>query len=162
VFIILYLLWFVLNGKFELTSAFLEIALFGLFVTSLVYFFLCKFTDFSFEKDKKFCRNFFLFIYYLMVLLKEIFMSNFNVVKTILRKGDNSSPEIVRINLGIKSKFVNTLIANSITLTPGTITISLTENEIVVHALRHEYLDGIDNSKLLKILMKMEGYLQWM
>ena len=156
-FIILYLLWFVLNGKFELSSAFLEIALFGLFVTGLVYFFLCKFTDFSFEKDKKFCRNFFLFVYYLAVLLKEIFASNFNVVKTILRKGDNSSPEIVRLNLGIKSKFVNTLIANSITLTPGTITVDLEGDVLVVYSLRRDMIDGFEDSKLVRIAKRMEA-----
>ena len=61
----------------------------------------------------------------------------------------------------MKNEFLRVLYANSITLTPGTITISLTKDEIVVHALRHEYLDGIDSSRLLKILQKMEGYLQW-
>lgn len=156
-FIILYLVWFVLNGKFELSSAFLEIALFGLFVTSIVYFFLCKFTDFSIQKDKKFCRNFFLFIYYLAVLLKEIFMSNFNVVKSILRKGDNSSPEIVHLRLGIKSKFINTLIANSITLTPGTITVDLEEDHFVVYSLRRDIIDGFEDSKLVRIAKRMEA-----
>lgn len=156
-FIILYLVWFVLNGKFELSSAFLEIALFGLFVTSIAYFFLCKFTDFSIQKDKKFCRNFFLFIYYLAVLLKEIFMSNFNVVKSILRKGDHSSPEIVHLRLGIKSKFINTLIANSITLTPGTITVDLEGDHFIVYSLRRDMIDGFEDSKLVRIAKRMEA-----
>lgn len=157
VFIILYLIWFILNGKFELSSAFLEIALFGLFVTSFVYLFLCKFTEFSFQKDKKFCRNFFLFIAYLGVLFKEIIVSNINVVKVILSPKKTPTPEIVHLHLGIKSNFINTMIANSITLTPGTITVNLENDHFIVYSLRRELIDGFENSTLVKLAKKMEA-----
>lgn len=156
-FIILYLIWFVLNGKLELTSEFLQIALFGLGVTAFSYLFLCKFTSFSLQKDKKFCRNIFLFIAYLGVLLKEIFMSNINVVKAILKRKDTSSPEIVHLHLGINSKFLNTLIANSITLTPGTITVDLEKDHFVVYSLRKDLIDGFENSTLVRLAKRMEA-----
>jgi len=157
VFIILYLIWFVLNGRFELSSEFLQIALFGLGVTAFAYLFLCKFTEFSVEKDKRFCRNIFLFIAYLGVLLKEIFMSNITIVKAILKPKDTSNPEIVHLHLGIKSKFINTLIANSITLTPGTITVDLEGDHFVVYSLRKDMIDGFENSTLVKLAKKMEA-----
>ena len=152
--ILLFVLWFVLNGRITL-----EITLWGVFVVALIYFFLCKFTSFSMKKDKKFCRKFLLIIAYFGVLLKEIFVSNINIVKVILRPHKTPVPEIVHMYIDIKSDFIKTLLANSITLTPGTITIDLDENNYTVHALRFEYIDGIENSNLLKLLKKMEGKL---
>ena len=84
-------------------------------------------------------------------------MSNFNVVKSILRKGDHSSPEIVHLRLGIKSKFINTLIANSITLTPGTITVDLEGDHFIVYSLRRDMIDGFEDSKLVRIAKRMEA-----
>ena len=156
-FIILYLLWFVLNGRFEWSTEFLQISLFGLGVTSFAYLFLCKCTDFSLKKDIRFCRNFFLFIAYLGVLIKEIFFSNIGVVKSILKSGDTSNPEIVHVHLGFKSKFINTLIANSITLTPGTITVDLENDHFTVYCLNKELMEGFENSTLVKIARRMEG-----
>ena len=77
--ILLFVLWFVLNGRITL-----EVTLWGVFVVAAVYFFLCKLTSFSLKKDMKFCRKFLLIIAYFGVLLKEIFVSNINIVKVIL------------------------------------------------------------------------------
>lgn len=156
-FIILLLIWFVLNGRFEWSSEFLQITLFGIGVSAFAYLFLCKFTEFSMKKDKRFCRNIFLFITYLGVLLKEIFVSNIGVVKSILKKKDTSSPEIVHLHLGIKSKFLNTLIANSITLTPGTITVDLKDDHFIVYCLNKDLMEGFENSTLVRIARRMEA-----
>ena len=109
------------------------------------------------KKDKRFCRNIFLFITYLGVLLKEIFVSNIGVVKSILKKKDTSSPEIVHLHLGIKSKFLNTLIANSITLTPGTITVDLKDDHFIVYCLNKDLMEGFENSTLVRIARRMEA-----
>ena len=66
-------------------------------------------------------------------------------------------PEIVHFSIDLESNFLRVMFANAITLTPGTITITLEENHYVVHALRPENIDGIENSILLKILKKMEA-----
>ncbi len=151
-YIVLLFIWFILNGKFTL-----EVTLWGLGVVSFAYLFLCKFTDFSLKRDKKFCRNIFLIIAYLAVLLKEIIISNINVIKVILKKGDDSSPEIVHLHLGIKSPFLNTLVANSITLTPGTITVDLEDDHFIVYSLKRELIDGFENSTLVHLAKKMEA-----
>ena len=49
------------------------------------------------------------------------------------------------------------MLANSITLTPGTITIKLEGSELVVHALDVELVEGIDESVFVKMLRKMEA-----
>lgn len=151
-FIILFLLWFVLNGRFTL-----EVTLWGLGVTLIVYFFLCKLTDFSLKKDIKFCKKILLVIAYLGVLLKEIFASNVNIVKVILKHKQTPVPEIIHLNLGIKSKFINTLIANSITLTPGTITVDLKDGYFTVYSLDKSMIEGFENSTLVRIARRLEA-----
>ena len=47
--------------------------------------------------------------------------------------------------------------ANSITLTPGTITIALEGDELIVHALDEELVEGIDESIFVRMLRKMEA-----
>ena len=47
--------------------------------------------------------------------------------------------------------------ANSITLTPGTITVSLTDNEYTVHCLDKELAEGISSSVFVKLLTKLEA-----
>lgn len=150
--ILLFVLWFVLNGRITL-----EITLWGVFVVALIYFFLCKFTNFSLKKDKKFCRKFLLIIAYFGVLLKEIFVSNINIVKVILRPKKTPVPEIVHMYIDIKSDFIKTLLANSITLTPGTITVDLEGNHFVVYSLDRTMIDGFENSTLVKLARKIEG-----
>ena len=151
-FIVLLIIWFVLNGRFTV-----EITLYGIGVSAAVYFVLCKLTNFSFKKDIKFCKNIGLIFAYFAVLLKEIFLSNANIVKVIFERKKTPTPEIVHLHLGIKSKFLNTLVANSITLTPGTITVDLEGDHFIVYCLDKTMIEGFENSTLVKLARKMEG-----
>lgn len=154
-FVLLFLFWILINGKITL-----ELVIVGLIIAAAVYAFACYFLRFSFKKDLMLMKSLPLLISFMALLVVEVVKSNLNIIGVIL-KNKTPEPAIATFNVHLENEFLRVLYANSITLTPGTITISLTKDEIVVHALRHEYLDGIDSSRLLKILQKMEGYLQW-
>ena len=109
------------------------------------------------KKDKKFCRKFLLIIAYFGVLLKEIFVSNINIVKVILRPHKTPVPEIVHMYIDIKSDFIKPLLANSSTLTPGTITVDLEGDHFTVYSLDRTMIDGFENSTLVKLARKIEG-----
>ena len=47
-------------------------------------------------------------------------------------------------------------LANSITLTPGTITVSLENDTLMIHALNRDMAEAVKNSIFEKILKKME------
>ena len=150
-FIMLFLFWLMVNGKVTL-----ELVIIGLILCGLVYLFSCLFLKFSFKKDTLFCKNLGLFVAYLVLLIIEVVKSNLNIISLIWSK-KNPEPEIVHFNVKLKHPLLRVLFANAITLTPGTITISVDENEYIVHALRPEYIDGIENSILLQFLLKMEA-----
>lgn len=73
------------------------------------------------------------FLFYIFVLLWEIYVSSFSVVYKIITMKIN--PGIVKIRTRLKSKFAQALLANSITLTPGTVTIDLQKDYLYVHWL---------------------------
>ncbi|MCY6355206.1 Na+/H+ antiporter subunit E [Clostridium sp. ZS2-4] len=116
--------------------------------------------DFLLSKNNKqgyLFRKMRYWIEYIWTLIKEIFIANFSVAKIVLSPNVNISPDVVRFETKLKSEFCRTVLANSITLTPGTITVAMEDNVLTVHCLEKEYIDGLINSKFEKILLKVEG-----
>ena len=72
---------------------------------------------------------------YLPWLLREIWVANIQVVKLVLDPALPIDPVIVRLRTRFSSDFARTALANSITLTPGTITLDVEGDTFVVHAL---------------------------
>lgn len=95
-------------------------------------------------------------ILYVAVLIKEIFLSNFHVAKVVLSPKLNISTSIVTINTKLKSDFNKTILANSITLTPGTLTLDMKEDKLVIHCLDKETAEGLENNSFERILLKKE------
>jgi len=151
-FFILYALWLILNGRITL-----EVCLLGLAITVLIYFFICKFMDFSIKKDLRLMRNAGYAMAYLAVLLKEIFLSNFRVMAIILFKRIPITPALTEVRIDLRSQMAKTILANSITLTPGTITVEVTGDVFVVHCLSSEMIEGIEDSAFVRLLKKMEA-----
>ncbi|BDR67066.1 hypothetical protein K144313037_11320 [Clostridium tetani] len=93
---------------------------------------------------------------YCFCLVKEVFKSNFHVAKIILSPKMNISPKIVTFETKIRSNFLRTILANSITLTPGTLTVELQDNSLTVHCLEESNIHELKDSDFEKILLKFE------
>ena len=76
-------------------------------------------------------------------LVKEIIVSNFTVAKAILRGADAIHPQVLTVKAGQTDELGQTVYANSITLTPGTVAIAVQDDEITVHALMDETAEGL-------------------
>ena len=55
----------------------------------------------------------------------------------------NLSPRLVRVPLSQSNELATVIYANSITLTPGTVSVDIEGDEIIVHALTQELMDGL-------------------
>ncbi len=73
---------------------------------------------------------------YVVWLLGEIWSSSVQVTKLIWSSPNKLSPSLARIPANKVPKNTQALYANSITLTPGTLSIDLEDNELTVHALQ--------------------------
>ena len=148
--VILYLLFWVI--LFENAKA--ETLFIGL-VISLLVLSLNKNLIFS-KRNINFRRNTVSFICYVTILIKEILVSNFSVAKIVLSPQVIISPQIAIIKTKMKSDFHKMIFANSISLTPGTLTIAMDKDKITIHCLKDEFAKGITNSVFEKIILRVE------
>jgi multicomponent Na+:H+ antiporter subunit E len=75
------------------------------------------------------------FILYIPWLIRQIVSSNIHVASLALNPKMPIEPQIIRFNTKLESDISWVVLANSITLTPGTITMDIKEGEFYVHAL---------------------------
>lgn len=68
-------------------------------------------------------------------LLWQIIKSNIEVIGSVLLPGKAVDPGVVDLNISCRSDLAKTTFANSITLTPGTVTIDVDKGVMTVHAL---------------------------
>ncbi|NNE94379.1 MAG: Na+/H+ antiporter subunit E [Verrucomicrobiales bacterium] len=77
-------------------------------------------------------------------LLWQIVLANLHLLKLAFSGPGSLQPQIVRIKIGLKSDFEKFLLANSITLTPGTITMKIRGDEFFIHAISEVAVKGLD------------------
>ncbi len=78
---------------------------------------------------------------YFSWLFKEIVKANLQVVKAVLSPDMEVSPTMVKIPSSPNTEMGKTMFGNSITLTPGTVSVEMSEDEILVHALLEDMSD---------------------
>ena len=148
-FIELLLLWVVFNGRVTI-----EILIIGLIISAMI----CYLLSIVNERNMFFANK---FVYakvkgrikYYAILVIEIIKANIAVMDVILTPGKiENKPVIVHFDTKIKDPKLNILLANSITLTPGTITADIKDNQLTVLALDDDFTTNIDASIFVKEL----------
>ncbi|MBR5302308.1 MAG: Na+/H+ antiporter subunit E [Clostridia bacterium] len=150
-FICFFALWVVLNGKWTT-----EIGVFGLVFAALAYAFTWKYMGYSPKVDIELLMRVPSAVRYGVNLVAEIVKANLAVTKMILRSDFVPEPQLVKFDADLKKKRHLVALANSITLTPGTITVDLEDNHFLVHALDASMVDGLDDGVFVQQLMQME------
>ncbi|MBP5750088.1 MAG: Na+/H+ antiporter subunit E [Firmicutes bacterium] len=150
-FFFLFALWIVFNGR--VTA---ETVLLGLLFAAAVFAFACRFLDYSLAKEKKIFVLAPLLLRYLGVLIVEIVKSTFTACRFILSPTLPHDPLICKFRTPLKSETALACLANSITLTPGTITISLDDGLFTVHCLDKSMAEGIAESRFVQLLQRIE------
>ena len=135
-FVVLFVFWLLLSGKFDL----FHIAL-GLICCAIVS---AVSHDLLFTKSGiQYKIDIFLrFCLYLPWLIYQIVLANLHVAYMVLFP-KKIEPQIIRFKTGLKSDLSMVTLANSITLTPGTITMDIAGEEFVVHALSKKVADDL-------------------
>lgn len=149
--LLFFLAWIIFNGRVTL-----EIVLFGIVISLAVFWFLCKFMDFSIQRERNFYRKLPRLLQYGYVLVREIVSANLTVCRMILTRKETMEPVIVRVHTDLKTETAKVILANSITLTPGTITVSMSGQELLVHCLDKSLSQGMEDSVFVKLLQKIE------
>ena len=154
--LLFFIVWIVFNGAVTL-----EILVLGALITAVMFWFVCRFMDYSIEKERKFYQKIPFFARYVTVLLKEILKANAAVFRLILTRKESIEPVLVHVRTDLKTETARVILANSITLTPGTITVSMTQRQLLVHCLDKSLAEGMEDSVFVELLRKMEEGEVW-
>lgn len=150
-YILFLLAWIIFNGNFTT-----EILCFGVIIAGVVFAFMCRFMDYSLKKEAVFYKKTIWFLAYILLLVKEIIKANLAIIPRILTIEEEMEPVIVTFRTSLKSDLTRVLLANSITLTPGTITVRLEEDVYTIHCLDTSLAEGLENSEFEKLLKKLD------
>lgn len=136
-FFLLYGFWITLSGKYDLFHLSL-----GFLCSFLVG---CVSHDLLFEdiKAKNRLISILRFVRYLPWLIYQIILANIHVASLALSPRMPIDPKIIRFKTKLMSDLSIVTLANSITLTPGTITMDIIDGEFYVHALSKKVADDL-------------------
>lgn len=151
-FLLFFTVWLILNGTVTV-----EICLLGLVISAALFYFSCRYMGYSLKKEVLIFRLIPLCVRYFWVLVKEIVKANVCVLKIILSPELQPEPAFVYFDTKLRTGMAKMVLANSITLTPGTITVSVEGGRYLVHCLDRELAEGMEASVFVKLLMEMEA-----
>lgn len=152
-FLLLFVLWWIFSGPLTV-----EIIMVGFFLALILEFATVKILNYRFTADLSAAVHTKLWVRYFKVLVVEIIKCCILVLRMIYTQGLEIKPMLRRFKVDLKEDGNKVLLANSITLTPGTITVRVQGDSFIVHALDTPLMDGIEDSEFVKILKEMEAY----
>jgi len=126
-FILSLIFWFLLTFRFTVSNL----------IVGSVASAICSaiFARYYFHNVYKFLQphRYFWFIIYLFIFIWECIKANFDVAYRVLHPAMPIRPGIVKVKTNLKSEFAKMLLANSITMTPGTISVDIIDDYLFIH-----------------------------
>lgn len=138
--LLLFATWLLMSSNFNT-----ENVIVGVVVSLIVAFIFKK----SFLLNAPNLSNIFYFFVYVFILLFEIIKANLQVAMVVLSPKINVNSKIISHKITLKSKIARLVLANSITLTPGTLSVDIEGDELFVH-----YMNYSDNDNAVTIFHK--------
>lgn len=151
-FLIAFIFWILLNNSFEPLNLTI-----GAVLSLLLSLLFCSKCD-VFSELKLTPAAFFYTLIYLVVFLYELVKSNLDVARRVITPSLPINPGIVEVKTKLKSRMGRMILANSITLTPGTLTIDIKEDTLYIHWIDVQTEDVSKATE--KIVRKFEKYLE--
>ncbi len=90
-------------------------------------------------------------------LIKEIGLANWDVAKAILGWQGPIEPTVFAVRASQASDLGRVIYANSITLTPGTVTLELAGGRLLVHALTRGAVEGLQGGEMDRRVRRLAG-----
>ena len=152
--VLLFILWLIFSARVSI-----DVIIVGLIAVALITIFMAKFTGWSISKDIKFVGKIIPFIGFCLRLIFEVLKANIHMIGIVLsdKPDDRIKPKIVAHKTKLQTATGKVCLANSITLTPGTVTVDVDGDTVYVHAIDAKAEEGLKTNPLERQLVKMEG-----
>jgi multicomponent Na+:H+ antiporter subunit E len=151
-FVVLMIAWVLLNWTIDPVNLVIGASL-SLFL-SVVFCSKCELFSTINLTPKAFIYTFM----YIFVFLIELIKANIDVTRRVLSPGLPINPGVVKVKTKLKSKMARLILADSITLTPGTFTLHVEEDTFYIHWINVEN-DDVEQATQ-DLVSKFEKYLE--
>ena len=94
---------------------------------------------------------------YFPLLLWEIVVANIHVVRLVLDPRMPISPSLIEFQSPLRTEASNAVLAQSITLTPGSVTVDMSAHRFIIHCISETSRQGIQDGSLLKHVARAFG-----
>ena len=150
-FLLYFLLWLTFSMQLSI-----ENTVVGIIISFAVYIFTCNHMRYRPSTDLEILRNLLRGIKYVLILVTEVARANIAVFRIVFKPVIQVEPQLICFRTKLKTNPARVVLANSITLTPGTITVMLSGDLFYVHCLNSEMAKDIDDSMFIRQLKKFE------
>ena len=147
-FVLFFLLWLLLTGELSLHAC-----LWGAAVSAAITWFCWKYLDYRVALPRP--GRLWGWARYLVCLLAEMLKAGFVVMRLVYTRGRNMRPLLVWFDTPLTEDRDRVVLANSITLTAGTITVTAADGRFCVHALDASLAEDIEDSVFQRRLENM-------
>ncbi len=151
-YFLLFGFWVLLNGKWTT-----EIAVVGVIVSAALYAFMVAFMDYSPKKEWKLFVRIPRIAGYFVYLVKEIFKSAYGTMRLIWSPREEIEPRVTSFHTRLRTDAGKVVLANSITMTPGTITVDVQEDLFLIHCLDESFDVGTEGFEMEDRIARIEG-----
>ena len=128
----------------------------GVIISAVVYRFACAHMRYKLAIDYKLMRKMFQCIRYAIILVWETAKANIIVFRIVFSRKIKVEPRIIYFRTDLRTNAARAVLANSITLTPGTITVALDDGLFCVHCLDGKLAERVEDSAFVRQLRKIE------
>ena len=136
--VIFFVIWLLLSWHF--TAFFLILGILSTILTlCCVYYITAKKLNSRYSTEFSFIS----FILYFPYIIKEVIISVFALTKAILT--NEVEPSIVKVKNNFSSISLSNIFANSVTYTPGTITLYVDDDNFTIHCFNKNFAESVTN-----------------
>ena len=151
-FFLLFGFWVLLNGRWTV-----EIAVVGLVICAALYAFMAAFMGYSPRREWAVVKRLGRIFRYAGYLIAEVVKSSLAVLRLIWSPKLVPEPKLITFRTGLRTDAGKVVLSDSITLTPGTITVGVQGDQMLVHCLDSSFEIDENDFEMEKRVMRVEG-----
>lgn len=145
--------WYLMSGFFDLTHTIMGVI--SVSIVMAINYKLKAHSYFEGETDIIKDIRFFYIPYYFGWLLVQIVISGIHVAKILLSPSLPIDPSVIRFKVNFPNPHCKMILGNSITLTPGTLTVDIRGDEFIVHAISPISFEGLSSDAMPQQVLKL-------
>lgn len=149
--ILLFLFWMVLSPGIGVQTILL-----GIVLSTLVMLYSKEILFGDTEMPLYQIKHLWNMIQFIGVLVVEIFKANIDVARIVLDPKMPIQPHFIKVPMMLKNDMNKVIFGNSVTLTPGTLTVDIVEDGFIIHALTTDAAEAMKESFIEEWIKKQE------